>query len=101
MRFIVHISLPVGKFNEALRDGSAGKKIAAILEDTKPEAAYFCANDGKRGGYLVVNLSNTSEMPRLSEPWFLNFDANVEFLPAMTPDDLQKAGLDGLATKWG
>jgi len=101
MRFIVHISLPVGKFNEALRDGSAGKKIAAILEDTKPEAAYFCAKDGNRGGYLVVNISNTSEMPRLSEPWFLNFDANVEFLPAMTPDDLQKAGLDGLATKWG
>lgn len=57
--------------------------------------------DGKRGGYLVVNMSHASEMPRFAEPWFLNFNATVEFLPAMGPDDLQKAGLDELAKKWG
>jgi hypothetical protein len=39
-------------------------------------------------------------MPRLAEPWFLNFDATVEFLPAMTPADLQKAGLAEIAKKW-
>jgi hypothetical protein len=41
MRFVVHISLPVEKFNATLRDGSAAKKIARILEETKPEAALF------------------------------------------------------------
>jgi hypothetical protein len=39
-------------------------------------------------------------MPRVAEPWFLNFDAAVEFLPAMTPADLQKAGLDDIGKKW-
>jgi hypothetical protein len=101
MKFIVHVSLPAHKFNEALRDGSAGKKMTRILEDTKPEAAYFTSTDGNRGGYLVYDISQASEIPRLAEPWFLNFDAKIQFEPAMTPDDLQKAGLEDLAKKWG
>ncbi len=100
MRFIVHVSLPVEKFNQALRDGTAAKKMTQILEDTKPEAAYFCAKDGKRGGYLVVNMQSTAEMPRYAEPWFINFDAAVEFLPCMLPEDLRKANLDEIARKW-
>jgi Protein of unknown function (DUF3303) len=100
MRFVLHVSLPVDKFNQAVRDGSARQKLARILEDTQPEAAYFCGKDGKRGGFLIVNMSDASEMPRFAEPWFLNFDATVEFLPAMTPQDLQRAGLDQIAKKW-
>jgi len=101
MRFLMHISLPAEKFNEALRDGSAGKKMTRILEEAKPEAAYFTSKDGKRGGYIVVNILHASEIPGLAEPLFLNFNATVEFLPAMVPEDLQKAGLDELAKKWG
>jgi len=101
MRFIMHVSMPVEKFNEALRDGSAAKKLGRILEDTKPEAAYFTAKDGRRGGYIIVNIANASDIPRLAEPWFLNFNATVEIMPAMIPEDLQKAGLDEIAKKWG
>jgi hypothetical protein len=100
MRFVLHISLPVEKFNEAVRDGSAGEKMRRILEETKPEAAYFCANEGKRGGFLVVDLADPSEMPRFAEPWFLLFNASVEFLPTMTPQDLGRAGLDQLGKQW-
>jgi len=100
VRFILHVSLPVDKFNEAVRDGTAGKKLSRILEETKPEAAYFCAQDGKRSGFLVVNMSDTSEIPRFAEPWFLQFDAGVEFMPAMTPQDLARGGLDDLGKKW-
>jgi hypothetical protein len=101
MRFVLHISLPVDKFNQAIRDGTAGDKVRRILEDTKPEAAYFCAKDGKRGGFLIVDIKDVSEIPRLAEPWFLQFDATVEFLPAMTPQDLGRAGLDQLGKQWG
>ncbi len=100
MRFVLHISLPVDKFNQAVRDGTVGQKIGRILEDMKPEAAYFCADDGKRGGFFVVDMADVSEMPRLAEPWFLEFDATVKFLPAMTPQDLERAGIDALAKKW-
>jgi len=100
MRFLLHISLPVEKFSQAVRDGTAGEKMRQILEEVKPEAAYFCAKDGKRGGFLVVDVSDSSEMPRLAEPWFLLFDASVEFLPAMVPRDLERAGLDKLGKQW-
>ena len=100
MRFLLHISLPVEKFNQAVRDGTVGEKMRRILEETKPEAAYFCAKDGKRGGFLIVNMSDASEIPRFAEPWFLLFDATVEFLPTMTPQDLQRAGLDQLGKQW-
>ena len=101
MRFVMHITLPAEKFSQAMRNGSIGKIMQKILEETKPEAAYFCAQDGQRGGFLIVNMNSVSEMPKLAEPWFLNFDATVEFLPAMTPEDLAKAGLEEIAKKWG
>jgi len=100
MRFVLHVTIPPERFNEAVLDGTVSQTMAKILEETKPEAAYFCAQDGYRGGFLIVNMNNTSEMPKFAEPWFLKFDAAVEFLPVMTPEDLQKAGLDAIAKKW-
>jgi hypothetical protein len=100
MRFVVHFTLPPEKFNECVLDGTAGQKLGRVLEEIKPEAAYFCAEGGNRGGFLIVNMESTSEMPRIAEPLFLLFNAKVEFLPTMTPQDLQAAGLDKIAEKW-
>lgn len=100
MRFVRHVSMPPGRFNQAVRDGTAGNKIARILDELRPEAAYFCAKDGKRGGFLIVNLSTASGIPRFAEPWFLNLDPTVEFMPTMPPADLAGAGLDEPGRKW-
>ena len=100
MRFIIKFSLPVEKFNAAVRDGSVGKKIKQILDDTKPEAMYFWEEDGKRGGIMVVNLEKASQIPAIAEPWFLHFDAAVSFRPCMTPEDLAAAGLEELGKKY-
>jgi hypothetical protein len=72
-----------------------------ILADAKPEAAYFGDRDGRRGGIIVVNLDNASQVPSLAEPWFLGFNAQVEFSVVMTPEDLGRAGLEALGKKWG
>lgn len=101
MRFVVKVTLPVEKFNAAVRDGTAGKKLQQILDDTKPEAVYFWEEAGKRGGILVVNLEKTSQIPAIAEPWFLYFDAGVELHPCMTPQDLAAAGLEALGKKYG
>jgi hypothetical protein len=100
MRFVVKVTLPVEKFNAAVRDGTAGKKLQQILDDTKPEAVYFWEEAGKRGGILVVNLEKTSQIPAIAEPWFLYFDAGVELHPCMTPQDLAAAGLEALGKKY-
>ena len=72
-----------------------------ILDDIKPEAAYFGEREGKRGGVLIVDAAKASDVPRLAEPWFLSFNAEVEFRVAMTPEDLAQADLGALGKKWG
>ncbi len=100
MRFLMHVTFPHEPFNKFTRDGKMGQKMGQLLEATKPEAAYFCAMNGKRGGFLVVDLKEPSDMARYAEPWFLSLNADVEFLPAMTPEDIQKANLDDIGKSW-
>jgi hypothetical protein len=101
MRVLIDFQLPIEPFNTLVRDGVAGQKIQAILEAIKPEAAYFTSRDGKRGGTLVVNLDDASQIPALGEPLFLTFGANVQIHPTMTPEDLAAAGLEDLGKLWG
>lgn len=100
MRILMHLEFPLEPFNTAVRDGSIGQKMQRILEAIKPEAAYFYENHGKRGGTLVVNLNDPSGIPALAEPWFLTFNAQIEFNVAMTPEDLGRADLAALGKKW-
>ena len=59
MRYVMQVTLPVEKFNQAVRDGSAGQKIQSILEETKPEAVYFTAREGHRGGFMIINMASS------------------------------------------
>jgi hypothetical protein len=90
MRFMFKISFPVEAGNEAAKkDGF--KAIQSILEQQKPEAAYFVAENGKRTGILIINMQDAAEIPAIAEPWFLALNAAIEVTPAMVPADLQKA----------
>jgi hypothetical protein len=100
MRMIMLIEFPIEPFNTAVRDGSVGAKMKKILEDVKPESAYFTERNGHRGGVLIVEVANPSDVPRLAEPWFLTFNAEVEFRVAMTPEDLGRSNLEALGKKW-
>jgi hypothetical protein len=100
MRMLMYLQFPLEPFNTAVRDGSAGQKIQRILEAIQPEAAYFTDQNGHRGATLVVNVKDPSDVPTLAEPWFLTFNAHVEFRIAMTPEDLAHANLDALGKKW-
>ncbi len=101
MRMLMHVQFPLEPFNSAVRDGTVAEKMKRILEAIKPEAAYFTEQNGCRGGTLVVDVKEPSDVPKLAEPWFLTFDAQVEFRIAMTPDDLASANLEAEGKKWG
>jgi hypothetical protein len=101
MRMIMKVSMPNEEFSAAVRDGSAPQKMKRALDAAKPEAAYFAEFDGGRTGILVVNIAEPSQIPAFAEPWFLMFNAKVELHPAMTAEDLAKAGLDKIAKEWG
>ena len=100
MRILIRVKFPVEPFNTYVKDGSAGARIQTIMADAKPEAAYFSEFGGQRGGIIVVHLDDPSKIPALAEPWFLGFNAHVEFHPAMTPEDLGKADLGAIGKKW-
>jgi hypothetical protein len=92
MRFLLKAEWPVEAGNAAIKDGSLSKTVESILADLKPEAAYFLASNGKRTALLVVDMKDASQIPALAEPWFLAFNASLEIVPVMVPDDLKKAG---------
>jgi hypothetical protein len=94
MRFLVKAVTPVESGNALIKKGKIGETIQGILGELKPEAVYFTAEGGKRTIYLVVDLPDASHLPRIAEPFFLTFNATVEFHPTMTPEDLVKAGPD-------
>jgi hypothetical protein len=92
--------LPHETFNAAVREGSAGRKTQAILDELKPEAVYFTEMNGKRTVVMIVNLESPSRVPALAEPWFLTFKADVEFHVVMGEQELKEGGLDDLGKKW-
>ena len=100
MRMLLHVKLPLEPFNTAVKNGTVGTKIQRILQEQKPEVAYFTEFGGRRGGILIINLDNPSKIPAFAEPWFLTFNADCELHIVMTPEDLAKAGLDELGRKW-
>ena len=91
MRFFMKGNIPVGAGNEAAKAGKLGSTIQAILEDLKPEAVYFVADNGQRTALIFLEMEDASQIPAIAEPWFLAFDASIEARPVMVPEDLARA----------
>ena len=47
---------------------------------------------------IVFDMADTTQIPQIAEPLFMNADAAVEFLPVMNADDLRTA-LEKVAVK--
>ena len=100
MRMLLHARIPHEEFNAAVRDGSVGSKMKQILEAMKAEAVYFTEYDGRRGAIMIININDPSEVPKFAEPWFLSFNADVQFHIVMTPEELGRSGLEKIGGKW-
>ncbi len=91
MRCLLKVSIPTEVGNDRIINGSLASTIQSILDDLHPEAAYFAEEHGARTGFIFCNVKEESDIPAIAEPWFLAFNARVEFHPAMTVADLKKA----------
>ena len=100
MKIMLNVVLPHEPFNTLVRKGKAGEILGKINAEIKPEAVYFTEQNGKRSGIYIVNLTKESDIPKLAEPFFLNFNADCQLRVVMTPDDLMKSGIDQIGKKW-
>ena len=46
--------------------------------------------EGARGGYLIVNMDDASQIPAIAEPLFLGLGATVQIHPVFTLEDVPK-----------
>jgi hypothetical protein len=103
MRFMLTCRIPMEKGNELAKNGTLGETIQTIMEELQPEAAYFSDMEGARGGYIVLNMDDASQIPAMAEPLFLGLGATIQVHPVMTPEDLEKGmpAIERAAQKYG
>jgi hypothetical protein len=97
MRMLLKFELGLAATNAAVRDGTIGEINEELMAITKPEAAYFGTENGRRTGYIVFDLVDPAQIPVIAEPLFQRTESRVEFIPVMNADDLQR----GLAEAGG
>jgi len=103
MRFMMSFKIPIERGNVLLRDPQKfGETMRDIVADINAENAFFGPVDGQRGGYIIVDLEDASRIAAVAEPFLLWLEADLEWVPLMTAEDLAKAGpsIDATAKKY-
>ena len=90
MRVMIKFRFPVESGNAAIKAGKVEKVFQQLVEDLKPEAAYFYPEAGERAGHFVVNMAESSQIAEAAERFFFGLNASIEMVPVMAPDDLAK-----------
>jgi len=103
MRFMLSFRIPTEQGNALIKEGRLPETLQSIIEDLKPEAAYFTDVDEARGGIFIVNMDDASELPAMVEPLFHALNATIQAHIVMTPEDFQNAtpGLEQAVQKYG
>ncbi|HEX2412794.1 MAG TPA: hypothetical protein VHJ39_16625 [Solirubrobacteraceae bacterium] len=96
MRMMMKVQLDTEAASRAIADGSMPQLMGETLGQLQPEAAYFGPENGVRTAFIVFDLQDPSQLPRITEPMFGKMKANVQMFPVMDREDLQK-GLQQLA----
>ncbi len=102
MRVMVKFTIPTEGGNEALKGGRIGKLLPQLMEDLKPEAAYFYPHDGLRAGHFIINMSDSSQIVEVSERIWFALRGSVELVPVMSAEDIQKGlpSVPGIVAKY-
>jgi|SRR5580698_7616740 hypothetical protein len=88
MRTMMQLEVDVTAGSAAVKSGRLGEIIRTTLEKVRAECAYFTAVNGCRGGYIVFDLKDASDIPSICEPFFNELNAKIYLTPVMTPEDV-------------
>ena len=85
MRTMVKFTIPTQEANPLVKDGSIGQTMETLIGNLQPEAAYFGPIDGKRGGFIVINMEEGSDVVTKLEHLWLELGATDRTLPGCDP----------------
>ncbi|MFJ3614047.1 MULTISPECIES: hypothetical protein [Streptomyces] len=98
MRMLLKVEMNTEASNDLIRQGALQELMREALGRVHPEAAYFTVENGCRTGYFFFDLADTSDLPAISEPFFMRLGARIHYSPVMNPEELAK-GLGQIATR--
>ncbi|MEU6081500.1 hypothetical protein [Streptomyces sp. NPDC047108] len=99
MRMLMKARMNTELANQAIKNGTLEKTLLSALEGLRPEAAYFVNEDGDRCALVVFDMQDSSQLPTVCEPFFLELGAKIDLAPVMNVDDVQKGLADFMARR--
>ncbi|MEU9137050.1 hypothetical protein AB0D33_13970 [Streptomyces sp. NPDC048404] len=90
MRVMLRATMDTEKANELIRSGKLPQLMRETMERLKPEATYFTTHEGSRACYMVFDLQDSSRIPVIAEPFFMELGARIDLSPVMNAEDLHK-----------
>jgi CRISPR/Cas system endoribonuclease Cas6 (RAMP superfamily) len=90
MRVMLKVCMDTEKANDVIRNGTMTKLIQEAVEQIKPEAAYFTSEKGRRTAFLFFDMQDSSQLPVITEPFFMRLGAEVSCAPVMNLEDVRK-----------
>lgn len=100
MRMLLRVIMPLEPFNSMVKQGTVGKALGKIMEDLKPEAAYFTLETGQRSALMVINVTKPADYVKYAEPFFLQFNAQIKYDIVMSPEELKASGIEEMGKKY-
>jgi hypothetical protein len=94
MRFMVKCTIPNDIANPLIKSGTLFKQLMKYVNDVRPEQVYLTPSDGQRALYFVLDMPSIDKMALVTEPPWLDWEADLDMTPVMTLADLEKAGPD-------
>ncbi|GAA2106519.1 hypothetical protein GCM10009759_44830 [Kitasatospora saccharophila] len=95
MRTLIVAEIDTEKSNELITSGKMPEMMGRMMEQLRPEAAYFYPLNGHRGFTLVVDVDQESALVTTMEPLWMRLGAKVTVTPCMSADEL-RAGIEKL-----
>jgi hypothetical protein len=89
MRMLMKVRIPTEPGNDAIKDGSLPRIMAASIQALQAEAAYFTSEDGMRTALIFFDMNDSSDIPPAAEPFFIGLDADITFSPVMNAEEMQ------------
>lgn len=90
MRMMLKAQPDVELGNRAIEERTLGEIVQSVADLVKPEAFYVGPVDGTRTVFMVFEIDDSSEIVKVTEPFFSKLKAKVEVLPVMNQAEMLK-----------